>query len=249
MATKFIPADKDAFYSKENMEHLESVIGKYEMSKFEQLADMIMFQGIEKENIGLLLGCLGSYPKTYEKGEYIAFENDAIKNIGFVIRGSVHMVKEDVWGNTTILARMTRGHLFGESFACGSDETSTVVFLAAENVEVLWIPFDRVMSTCCNSCAFHQQIIKNMVIMLSNKNQALMEKIEVVSKKSLREKILSYLSQEAQKHGSKYFEIPLGRIELADYLCTDRSALTRELGKMRAEGLIDYDKNVFRICE
>lgn len=217
--------------------------------QYEQLADMVMFRGIEKENIGLLLGCLGSYPKNYTKGEYIAFEKDAIKNIGIVISGSVHMVKEDVWGNSTIMTRMTKGHLFGESFACGSDETSLVAFLAAENTEVLWLPFDRVMSTCCNSCAFHQQIIKNLVIMLSNKNQALMEKIEVVSKKTLREKILSYLSQEAQRHGKKYFEIPLGRVALANYLCTDRSALTRELTKMREEGLIDYDKNMFRICE
>lgn len=216
--------------------------------QYGQLADMVMFQGIEKEHIGLLLDCIGSYPKSYAKGEYIAFEKDAIKNIGLVISGSVHMVKEDVWGNTTILTRMTRGHLFGESFACGSDDVSTVAFLATENTEVLWLPFDRVMSTCCNSCAFHQQIIKNMVIMLANKNQSLMEKIEVVSKKTLREKILSYLSQEAQRQNSKYFEIPLGRIELADYLCTDRSALTRELGKMRQEGLIDYDKNLFRIC-
>ncbi len=215
----------------------------------EQLTDMVMFQGIEKDNIGLLLGCLGGYLKSYIKGEYIAFENDAIRNIGVVLSGSVHMVKEDVWGNTTIMTRMTRGHLFGESFACGSDSMSIVTFVAAENTEVLWMPFDRVMSTCCNSCAFHQQIIKNMVVMLSNKNQALMEKIEVVSKKTLREKILSYLSQEAQRQESRYFEIPLGRIELADYLCTDRSALTRELGKMRNEGLIDYDKNMFRICE
>ena len=217
--------------------------------QYEQLADMVMFQGIEKENIGILMGCLGSYLKNYSKGEYIAFEDDAIKNIGIVISGSVHMVKEDVWGNKTIMTRMTRGYLFGESFACGSDSMSTVTYSAAENTEVMWMPFDRVMSTCCNSCAFHQQIIKNMVVMLSNKNQTLMEKIEVISKKTLREKILSYLSQEAQKQDSKYFEIPLGRIELADYLCTDRSALTRELGKLRQEGLIDYDKNLFRICQ
>ena len=217
--------------------------------QYEQLADMVMFQGIGKENIGILMGCLGSYLKNYSKGEYIAFEDDAIKNIGIVISGSVHMVKEDVWGNKTIMTRMTRGHLFGESFACGSDSMSIVTYSAAENTEVLWMPFDRVMSTCCNSCAFHQQIIKNMVVMLSNKNQTLMEKIEVSSKKTLREKILSYLSQEAQKQDSKYFEIPLGRIELADYLCTDRSALARELGKMRQEGLIDYDKNLFRICK
>ena len=107
--------------------------------QYGQLADMVMFQGIEKENIGILLGCLGSYPKSYAKGEYIAFEKDAIKNIGLVISGSVHMVKEDVWGNTTILTRMTRGHLFGESFACGSDDVSTVAFLATENTEVLWL--------------------------------------------------------------------------------------------------------------
>ena len=214
---------------------------------YEQLADMIMFQGIEKENIGILLGCLGSYPKSYSKGECIAFEEDMVRHIGIVIRGSVHMVKEDVWGNSTIMARMTRGHLFGESAACGNDSLSVVTFLAAENTEVLMIPFERVMSTCCNSCGFHQQVIKNMVILLSNKNHALMEKIEVVSKKTLREKILSYLSQESQRQGSRYFEIPLGRMELADYLCTDRSALTRELGKMRQEGLIDYDKNMFRL--
>lgn len=217
--------------------------------QYEQLADMVMFQGIEKENIGILFGCLGSYPRSYAKGESISYEQNAVRNIGIVLSGSVHMVKEDVWGNSTIMARMTRGHVFGESFACGSDSSSSVIFRAAEQTVVLMIPYDRLMSTCCNSCAFHQQIIKNMVIMLANKNQALMEKIEVVSKKTLREKILSYLSQEAQRQESKYFEIPLGRIELADYLCTDRSALTRELGKMRQEGLIDYDKNLFRICE
>ncbi|MBR5267993.1 MAG: Crp/Fnr family transcriptional regulator, partial [Lachnospiraceae bacterium] len=183
----------------------------------------------------------------YSKGECIAFEEDMVRHIGIVVRGSVHMVKEDVWGNSTIMARMTRGHLFGESAACGNDSMSVVTFQAAENTEVLMIPFERIMSTCCNSCGFHQQVIKNMVILLSNKNHALMEKIEVVSRKTLREKILSYLSQESQRQGRRYFEIPLGRMELADYLCTDRSALTRELGKMRQEGLIDYDKNMFRL--
>lgn len=217
--------------------------------QYEQLSDMIMFRGIEKENIRLLLDCLGSYPKHYTKGEYITYEQDVMKNVGLVLSGSVHMIKEDVWGTKTIMTRMTRGYLFGESFACGSDPTSIVTFYAADHTEVLWMPFERVMGTCCNSCAFHRKIIENMVVMLSNKNQALMEKLEVVSKRTLREKILSYLSQEAQRQGGKYFEIPLGRIELADYLCTDRSALSRELSKMRQEGLIDYDKNWFRLHE
>ena len=74
-----------------------------------------------------------------------------------------------------------------------------------------------------------------------------MRKVEAVSKRSIREKLLSYLSIQAQTQGTRYFEIPLGRIELAEYLCVDRSALTRELVKMKDEGLIDYDRNWFRM--
>ena len=86
-----------------------------------------------------------------------------------------------------------------------------------------------------------------MVRLISAKNVTLIQKIEVISKKTLREKILAYLSIQAQVQGTRYFEIPLGRVELADYLCADRSALTRELSSMKADGLIDFDKNVFRI--
>jgi len=82
---------------------------------------------------------------------------------------------------------------------------------------------------------------------IADKNQDLMRKVEAVSKRSIREKLLSYLSIQAQTQGTRYFEIPLGRIELAEYLCVDRSALTRELVKMRQEGLIDYDRNWFRM--
>ena len=86
-----------------------------------------------------------------------------------------------------------------------------------------------------------------MVHIIANKNRDLMRKVEVISKKNLREKILAYLSIQSQLHQTRYFEIPLGRVELAEYLCADRSALTRELSNMKADGLIDYDKNMFRI--
>jgi len=104
-----------------------------------------------------------------------------------------------------------------------------------------------VMHSCTMACMFHHQLIENMVHIIANKNRDLMRKVEVISKKTLREKILAYLSIQAQLQDSRYFEIPLGRVELAEYLCADRSALTRELAKMKAEGLIDYDKNCFRI--
>jgi CRP-like cAMP-binding protein len=97
------------------------------------------------------------------------------------------------------------------------------------------------------ACRFHHQLIENMVHIIANKNRDLMRKVEVVSRRSIREKLLTYLSIQAQAQGSRYFEIPLGRLELAEYLCVDRSALTRELAKMKDEGLLDYDRNWFRI--
>jgi CRP-like cAMP-binding protein len=111
----------------------------------------------------------------------------------------------------------------------------------------MFMPFNRVMHTCTMTCMFHNRLIENMVRVIAGKNRDLMRKVEVVSKKNLREKILAYLSQQAQRTGARDFELPLGRVELADYLCADRSALTRELTKMRDEQIIDYDKNLFRL--
>ncbi len=207
----------------------------------------VLFGGISPEELEIMLGCIGYHQNRYEKGEIIAFEAENIRHIGIVLSGAVDMIKEDIWGNRTMLVRMRKGELFGETFVCGADNMSVVTFAASENSSLLFLPFDRVMKSCSNTCVFHQRLIENMVRAIAAKNLELMRKVEVVSKKNLREKILGYLSQQAQLHDSRYFEVPLGRIEMADYLCTDRSALTRELSKMRDEGIIDYDKNTFKI--
>lgn len=196
-----------------------------------------------------MLKCLGGFVRSYKKGEYITIENESVKNIGFVLSGSVLMVKEDVWGGKSILTVMGLHQLFGETFACGTDSSSAVTFCASSDTRALFLPFFRVMHTCSNSCAFHNRLIENMVTLIADKNRSLMEKLDAVSKKTLREKILTYLSIQAQHSGGSYFEIPLGRVELADYLCADRSALTRELAAMRADGLIDFDRNTFRILK
>ena len=213
----------------------------------EKVMNSALFSGIQAEEMSCLLGCIGGYVKSFPKGVYIASEEDNIRNIGIVLSGTVHMIKEDIRGSKTIISRIAEGGLFGETFVCANDHNSSVSFLAAENTEVLFLPFHRVMTTCSHSCGFHHRLVENMVVVLADKNRSLMEKIEVVSKKSLREKILSYLSLEAQKHDSKYFDIPLGRVEMADYLCIDRSALTRELNNMKKDGLLDFDKNTFHL--
>ena len=206
-----------------------------------------LFDGIQPKDMEAMLGCIGYHIGTFQKGDIVAFEEENIKHIGILLSGSVDMIKEDLWGNKTMLVRMRKDELFGETFACGEDNQSMVTFVVSENAKILFMPFDRVMHSCTMACMFHHQLIENMVHIIANKNRDLMRKVEVISKKTLREKILTYLSIQAQQQDSRYFEIPLGRVELAEYLCADRSALTRELAKMKAERLIDYDKNCFRI--
>ena len=206
-----------------------------------------LFAGIRKEDMAGMLGCIGYHIRSYSKGEIIAFEAEIIDHVGVVLKGKVDMLKEDLWGNRTMLVRVGRNEVFGETFACGEDALSTVTFAAAEDTQVLFLSFCRVMHTCTHACVFHQTLIENMVRIIARKNRELMRKVEVVSKKSLREKIRAYLSIQAQQQNGKIFDIPLGRMELAEYLCADRSALTRELAKMREEGIIDYHRNTFKI--
>lgn len=213
-----------------------------------KLKSVPLFAGVREEDMDGMLTCLGGYTRTYRKGEFLFRANEPVQSVGVLLDGALHVIQEDVWGNKRILTRIGEGELFGETFACGS-RAAAVSCTAAEDCRVLFLPFRRVLHSCDRFCAFHHRLIENMVVLIADKNMLLMEKIEVISKKTLREKILTYLFLQAQRQGRDYFEIPLGRVALAEYLCADRSALTRELAGMKAEGLIDYEKNTFRLLE
>lgn len=213
------------------------------------LKESCLFAGIKEEELKVMLKCLNGFVKNYKKGEFIILEKENVEHIGLVLSGTVDMRKEDIWGNTTLLVRMKNLQLFGESFACGINNSSEVSFCASSDASVLFLPFYRVLHNCSKSCMFHHRLIENMVVLIAEKNRDLMEKVEIISKKSLREKILAYLSLQSQRKESRYFEIPLDRAELADYLCADRSALSRELSNMKKEGLLDFTRNTFRLLE
>lgn len=206
-----------------------------------------LFDGIVPEDRMAVLSCIGYHVTTYRKGDVIALESEKVKQIGVILSGSVDMIKEDYWGNKTLLLRMGKDEVFGETFACGDDSVSLVTFLVSEDAKIMFMPFCRVMRSCSMACQFHHQLMENMVRIIAKKNRELMRKLEVMSKRTIREKVLAFLSLQAQSQNSGYVELPLGRVELADYLCVDRSALTRELAKMKNEGLLDYDKNCFRL--
>ena len=217
------------------------------MAHFMDTVQSPLFEGISPEERVKMLGCFGYYLGSFQKGETVAMEGTYIRHFGVVLSGRIDMVKEDIWGNRTLLVRSGKDDVFGETFACGEDKLSNVLFCAAEDTSVLFLSFDQVMHNCANACVCHRKLSDNMVRVIAAKNRELMRKVEVVSKRTIREKMLAYLSLQAQKQKSRYVELPMGRVELAEYLCVDRSALTRELQKMQEEGIIDYDKNCFRM--
>ena len=213
------------------------------------LCDTSLFQNIDKLDMESMLKCLNPYGKFYKKGNYITHTGDSINSIGVVLKGNVQMLKEDVWGNTAILAIIAEKDIFGETFVCSRSYNSTVSFRATADCEVLFLSFAKILHSCTNACEFHHRLIDNMVTLIALKNMQLMEKLEIISKKTLREKILIYLSRQAQQSSQMRFTVPMGRMELADYLGADRSALSRELSRMKEEGLIDYNKSTFRLFQ
>jgi CRP-like cAMP-binding protein len=206
-----------------------------------------LFEGISVQDRRALLGCMGYRVRTFPKGSFVAMEDEKINQIGIILSGTVDMVKEDLWGNRTMLLRMKKNEVFGETFACGDHGNSTVTFVASQTAEILFLPFCRVTRCCTNSCEFHHRLSDNLVGIMANKNRELMRKVEVVTKRTTREKLLAYLSIQGQLQGSSTVDLPLSRVELAEYLCVDRSAMTRELMKMQQDGLIAYEKNRFKL--
>ena len=164
-----------------------------------------------------------------------------------VLAGSVRVVQEDYWGNRAILAVVEAGGLFGEAFVCARAETLPVSVVGHKEGSVLLIGRDRILPAAPAACGFHAALIANLMKILAEKNIALTRKMKHITKKTTREKVLSYLSECAVSSAGETFEIPFSRQELADYLSVERSALSATLGKMRDEGLLTFHKNRFRL--
>ncbi|MDR1922509.1 MAG: Crp/Fnr family transcriptional regulator [Candidatus Adiutrix sp.] len=194
-----------------------------------------------------LLACLSAVQRGFEKGEPVFSAGDDAAPVGVVLAGGVNVMQEDYWGNRMILAHIEPGGLFGEAFSCAGAGELPVSASAVEKSEILLIDCGKIVATCSSACAFHAGMIRNMLQILARKNIALVEKIGHLSRRTTREKLLSYLSSRAKAAGSPAFDIPFNRQELADYLAVDRSAMSAELSKMRDENLLRYSRSHFEL--
>lgn len=209
------------------------------------LSKTMLFGGTPEEEIRGMLKCLGAEQKHFSKGTVICHAGNVVQSLGMVLSGSVHIENDDFWGNKSLLDCIGPGQVFAETYACVPGEPLMVDVVAAKTCDILFLNTGRLLRTCSSACPHHRKLIQNLLAISSQKNLNLSRRILHTSSKSIRGRLLSYLSFQATRQGSPDFTIPFNRQQLADYLSVDRSAMSNELGKMQKEGLLTTDKNHF----
>ena len=206
-----------------------------------------LFYNIEEESLLRMLTCLGARIEKYNKKDTIFAEGEEAKNIGVVLSGMLESVRYDYYGNKSIINKIDPPDVFGEAFACAESKALPISIVSMDSSEIMLIDCSHILHTCSNNCGFHQQLIYNLMKDLASKTVGFHQKIEVTSKRSTREKLLTYLDIMAKEKNSNSFTIPFDRQELADYLEVDRSGLSAEISKMRKEGILESNKNHFKL--
>lgn len=206
-----------------------------------------IFAGVVDEEIASMLSCLGARLKSYKKGEYVLRQGEHLSDIVVLVEGNLHIQKDDYWGNRSILGEITVAEMFGEAYVAPESGALLNDVVAIEDSTVMFFDVKRIITTCPTACRFHAMVVQNMFFAISEKNRKLVQKLGILSKRTTREKLISYLSEQAKKQNSASFNIPFNRQQLADFLSVDRSAMSNELCKMRDEGLLEFQKNQFKL--
>lgn len=212
------------------------------------IAGTPLFAGVPAADMPGLLDSLKARQRKYDKGDLILMAGDEITSVGIILSGSGQILREDANGVRSILSELLEGDLFGEAYAAAEIPEIPISVICASSCRVLWIPFGN-FTKCGQAVTCHDVLMRNMMRLIATKNVWMNEKMRLLSCKTTREKILIYLMDFAQRVQRKKFSIPFSREELADYLAVDRSAMSRELGKLRDEGILRFYKNEFELLK
>jgi CRP-like cAMP-binding protein len=177
----------------------------------------------------------------------VALYGTPFQGVGVVASGSVALTKETYYGNRIILDILNSGAIFGEMVAFSDTKVWPATVIAQDDSSLLFLPPDKILGTCSNVCASHTTLIMNMLKILSNRTLMLNKKIENLSAKNIRSRVSSYLLDMYRMNRNATFIVPMKRHELADYLMMPRPSLSREMGLMRDEGIIEFDGSSIKI--
>lgn len=206
-----------------------------------------LFAGVSEKEILAMLDCLQAKCYSYKKGDYVFRQGEHLSYISILLKGSLHIQRDDYWGNRSIVSMVRIGEMFGEAYAASDGIALVNDVVAIEDSKVILLDVMKILTICSSSCKFHSIVIQNLFFAISEKNRKLVQKLNHISKRTTREKLISYLSEEANRQNCETFFIPFNRQQLADFLSVDRSAMSNELCKMRDEGLLTFKKNKFTL--
>lgn len=213
----------------------------------EILNSCILFGGIGNESLGVMLDCLKPRINKIKQQEIIAAYGQPFQGIGIIASGKVALTKETYSGNRIMIGILDAGDIFGEIVAFSDSKVWPMTVIAQEDGILLFLPPEKITGTCSNICASHSALIMNMLKILSNRASMLDKKIEHISAKNIRGKISSYLLDISQNQNSNTITIPMKRHEMADYLNIPRPSLSREMGLMRDQGVIEFEGSFINI--
>jgi CRP-like cAMP-binding protein len=208
-----------------------------------------LFRNIDDQSLGIMFDCLKPRMKKYRQREVIVSYGQPFTGIGIIAGGRVALTREQYSGNRIIITFLDSGNIFGEMIAFSDRKTWPVTVISQEDSTILYLPPDRITGTCSNVCASHTTLILNMLGILSNRALMLNRKIEHISVKSIRGKISSYLLDVLRESNDNTVVIPMKRHELADYLNIPRPSLSRELGLMRNERIINFKGSIITVYD
>lgn len=219
------------------------------MENIDFLMKLPIFYNLKKDEIINILKFFNYSKKDFEKNNFIFEIGKPISKIGIILSGEINIIKEDFWGNRNILNKFKSGEIFGEVFALAKVSPNNILVETSQNSKILFLDLTNFSIDNENNSNEILKFLSNIFKISLKKNILFTEKLEHITKKTIREKIISYLSTEALKNRSNSFFIKFDRQELADYLFVERSALSRELSSMKKDGLIEYNKNYFTLIK
>lgn len=208
-----------------------------------------LFAGVGEEEIPIMLDCLGATFHEFRKGEYVFRQGQYLHDVTLLVQGKLHIQRDDYWGNRSIVNIVESGEMFGEAYVAPNSGVLMNDVVAVSDSIVMFLDINRILHVCPSGCQFHSIAVQNLFFAVCEKNRKLVQKLGFMSKRTTREKLISYLSEQAKQKNSATFEIPFNRQQLADFLSVDRSAMSNELCKMRDEGLIVFQKNRFTLLD
>lgn len=219
------------------------------MEHFLDLQKTKIFSSCTEFECRAMMHCFKARFKTFLKNEKVILQGDPMEDVVLVVKGEAMVQHIDTMGNITIISELERGDMYGLEGAFAGVENYKDTLIATQKTLVLFLNKHRIITPCSNRCIKHEKVIRHIMEIVAESHIKLKEKLTHMSKKTTRDKLLSYFNAVSKKAESEYFEIPFNKTELANYLSVDRSAMTTELSKMKDDGIIDFDKNQYRLID